>query len=443
VIQAGLMSVGREGLPNSGAVFIATFAWSLLAGLAIQLVVLPYILPGLNAGDGLLVGGDWVGFHKQAVGLVGEMKTHGWRAWSLNPAGQAPVGIAAALYYITGISKPWVVLPINAVLFATSATLLFSIFSTFTGRFVSALAVVPFAFFPSAAVIYSQIHKDVFSISGFLLIIHSFACLSMRRNITVRGALGVLAAVGVGCALVWLVRPYLVLVILPASILGLASSLILQWRRSYAWWLCVLVCLVAQPLTLALPRQAGDNFGGPTSQVETVRIDPHASVLGQLVAKLNAVRVGFAEGYPMAGSNVDTHVRFNSVFDLAAYLPRALQLALFAPFPTMWTTEAVSAGGDIMKTISAVEMTSAYILLGGLIFLGPYTNRSGLPTLALVIVVSLTICLGLALVFTNVGTLYRMRYGYWQLLIGMGVVGWASLLGRRISPRAGKLKALD
>ena len=438
-----MKSIGRGVWPNSGAVFIATFAWSLLAALAIQLVVLPYIVPGLNAGDGLLAGGDWVGFHKQAVVLVEEMKIHGWRAWSLNPSGQTPVGIAAALYYITGFSKPWVVLPINAVLFATSAALLFSIFSTFTGRLISALAVLPFVLFPSAAVIYSQIHKDVFSICGFLLIIHAFVRLSMRRNITFRESLGVLLAVCAGCALVWLVRPYLVLLILPATIIGLASCLIMQWRRSFSWWLCVFVCLAIQPLTLTMPTQSGDNFGGPTSQMETVRLDPNASALGQFVSKVNTVRIGFAEGYPLAGTNVDTQIRFGSVSDLAAYLPRALQLALFAPFPTMWTTKAVSPGGGIMRTLSGIEMISAYVFLAGLVFLARYTDRSKLPSLALVIVVSLAICLGLALVFTNVGTLYRMRYGYWQLLNGMGIVGWVSLLGHMTSPRTGNVAAPD
>ncbi len=48
-------------------VWAITFGYAAISALAIQLVVLPYLLPAWHAGSGLLVGGDWVAFHYYAV----------------------------------------------------------------------------------------------------------------------------------------------------------------------------------------------------------------------------------------------------------------------------------------------------------------------------------------------------------------------------------------
>ena len=47
--------------------WIALFVTAFLIALLVQLVVLPHIVPQWNAGHGLLIGGDCVGFHQIAV----------------------------------------------------------------------------------------------------------------------------------------------------------------------------------------------------------------------------------------------------------------------------------------------------------------------------------------------------------------------------------------
>src|SRR5690349_5577491 len=85
---------------GSGWVFLCAFGLSLGVGLFIQLVLLPYILPGLHAGHGLLRGGDWIGFHEDAVALSQKIAEQGWQAFELRPRGQAPIGITAAVYVL-------------------------------------------------------------------------------------------------------------------------------------------------------------------------------------------------------------------------------------------------------------------------------------------------------------------------------------------------------
>jgi hypothetical protein len=91
--------------------FLLAFGVSLCTGLFIQLVLLPHILPSLDAGHGLLRGGDWIGFHEDANAMAQKIARQGWSAFELRPRGQAPVGITAAVYALTGIHEPWIMVP--------------------------------------------------------------------------------------------------------------------------------------------------------------------------------------------------------------------------------------------------------------------------------------------------------------------------------------------
>ena len=131
-----------------------------------------------------------------------------------------------------------------------------------------------------------------------------------------------------------------------------------------------------------------------------------------------------------AGSNIDIEVRFTSIEDVLLYLPRALQIGLLAPFPSMWLGDAHSTGGAGMRVVAAMEMTLSYVFLLGLVGLWR-CGKEHRATLMVAVVMSLVLTLILALVVTNVGTVYRMRYATWQLLNGLGILGWGLWLQAR------------
>ena len=201
-------------------VFCLVFVGSLMAGLSIQWLVLP-ALPNLHAGHGLIAGGDWIWFNEQAVKLVELMRYQGWQAWELRPQGNAPIGIAAAVYFLVGISKPWVLLPLNAAMFALAAVFLYGIFTAFAPRNLAFMATLPFALFPSAAMIYSQIHKDVFSIAGTLIMVFVWVQFALPSRPSWFNVLKYFAYAVIGCLLVWVVRPYLLPILLVASLLAI------------------------------------------------------------------------------------------------------------------------------------------------------------------------------------------------------------------------------
>jgi hypothetical protein len=165
--------------PYIAKLWLMIFFYTLLVGLFVQLVLLPVLFPYWHGGDGLLIGGDWLEFQRIAVELTAKIEKEGWSLWELMPAGQAPAGIAAAIYTLTGISKPWIILPLNAALHASSAIVLLLIVITVTGTTkLSVWPVLPFIFFPTALLWNTQIHKDNFFILGSYIFLYGFLLLT-------------------------------------------------------------------------------------------------------------------------------------------------------------------------------------------------------------------------------------------------------------------------
>ena len=150
-----MIGLPRAGCPSiSGPpifyVWAIAFGYSAISALAIQLVVLPYLLPAWHAGNGLLVGGDWIAFHNYAVGRAGRIRAEGWSAFELRPFWNAPIGIASAIYALTW-PKPWTLIPMNAALHATAAALLFRLLRGFVADWRWAAAESPVRLLPVGA----------------------------------------------------------------------------------------------------------------------------------------------------------------------------------------------------------------------------------------------------------------------------------------------------
>jgi hypothetical protein len=144
--------------------------------------------------------------------------------------------------------------------------------------------------------------------------------------------------------------------------------------------------------------------------------------LDRMSFKLSAHRAGFT-GDTLAGSNVDIEVSFFSIEDVLLYIPRALQIGLLAPFPSMWRGQAVNKGGGTMRVLSGIEMMFTYVFLVGFLGLLAY-GKERWATLLVAAGMALALTLIVTLVVANVGTLFRMRYGSWALFNGLGILGW-------------------
>jgi hypothetical protein len=426
-----------ERLSDAGAVgtvFTATFLYAASVGLVFQLFVLPVLLPQLHAGHGLLVGRDSIGFHEAAEAMARNITALGWSAWDPRSDVQGVISIAALLYALTGVHEPWVMLIFHAALFAGGAAALYRLAFLLTRtRFASAAAFIPFVILPSAILIFADLHKDIWSCVGILFILAGWTTLEAlpapRRWDFVQFALWCC----VGIFLIWLVRPYLIKVMLIglAVAIGLRTVLAIwardNWRsvttKLFAYLLCFFVFAVVTKISKS-PLMGG---AGPVVVPPGLK-QPNGFFETSLF-QLIIVRQGFLE--TAAGSVVDRNVYLRSITDIVEYIPRALQIGLFAPFPSMWFTQGYTEGGTIMRMIAAFEMIAAYLLLGGLALLWPKL----LPLQRRAFLMVLSICLvtiaifGIA--FPNIGALYRMRYAFYLPVVGLGAAGWVIFLMRK------------
>lgn len=122
--------------------------------------------------------------------------------------------------------------------------------------------------------------------------------------------------------------------------------------------------------------------------------------------------------FPDGGSLVDEERPFHAVGDVVSYLPRAVVVGLFAPFPTEWLGQGASPTGGIQRKVAAVETLFAYSCLAALVvglLVRPSRGRW------FVALTGVLMILPLVYAVPAVGSLYRLRFAPFALLLGIGL----------------------
>jgi len=152
----------------------------------------------------------------------------------------------------------------------------------------------------------------------------------------------------------------------------------------------------------------------------------------EIIMHANDYRNSFLSFYLVANSSaIDTDVIFSNAGETLRYIPRAIEISLFAPFPNMWF-EKGNIGGKVIRTLAGIEMFFIYILYAGLLY---FLATSKLPAhLKIWLVVSpLVMLLPLGLFVPNIGTLFRMRFIYLALPFIGGVEGLRMIADKYVS----------
>lgn len=460
-----------EAKPPYIYIWLGFFAYSVLVAASIQLIVLPYIFPAWHAGGGLLKGLDCIWFHQLAVELSQEIHARGWSAWELRPSGQAPSGIAGAIYALT-VPSLWTTIPVNAALHATAAFVLFRILQMFTSGWRTAIFFVfPFLMYPSSVTWLSQNHKDGYTIAGAFLFVYGWILL-LRTDTWKHGRtrpLMSLLLIFPGAVLCWIVRPYTIDLLKGAGILiaflATATYLLRAARRrlplpgaAYAVLIVwTLIYVLHQPIFprpagflmgeedqrrpaeisgkkiaggADEPRQVNERTGSLIMEVASRYLpDPAMSVLQHAERRLSGLAIyrrDYMLGYPHAKSYIDPDVRLRNMDEYVLFLPRAAQIAFLSPFPSMWFGEASIEQNTLMRRISAFEMIFLYFCLLGIPF-AAYSFRTR-PEFWVVMIFCTSILMVYGFGMPNAGTLYRMRYGFIMMIAATGLTGHYTFL---------------
>ena len=241
-------------------VWLVFFAYSVMAAAFVQLLLLPVLLPEFHWRDGLLIVGDWHYFQPFAEKMVKAIHLHGWSHWYLRPNGQAPGGIAAAIYAVT-VPKPYVLIPLFAALHATGAVMVMRLVELFgIRRRLAVFAALPFLLGPTAILWFTQIHKDTFYAPGLVLCLYGWVYLLRKKTVgekdTLLRRLVVFSlSISTGIFLVWVVRHHYIETITAFSLIMVMLGFCVMAVRVFsgsATWLNAVFIMIALATVPAL-----------------------------------------------------------------------------------------------------------------------------------------------------------------------------------------------
>lgn len=404
----------------------------------LQFVVLPFLVPNIHGGDGLLKDSDSQTFHNFAVNYSTYLRDNGPRCWKLSPdpdTNLQPAALAAIVYYYT-VPKPWVLIPINAFLHACAGLVLYLLIYRISRSNNSPFfAASCFISFPSAMAWYAQLHRDgifilgcFFCLYGILLFLDEGGMESFSKKFSA------FCIYILGVVMVYITRDYAIYLVFGTTIGWFGLLLIVYfWKnrkllpsKVFFYVAAFLVVLIGMLLLIDWEKYSAPKDSAKHANWEYSPIVPDsAERVLQYVADRRQL---FFAIHPDAGTNVDSDYQFNSVWKVLIYIPKAYCNVYIAPYPSMWFKDAVKVGGGLQRKVAAIEMFLSYIFFIGIpIALWAFWNRR---EVWLLLWYSLAMSLFLGLAVPNIGSLYRIRYGFFMIMLSLGVIGWAILIKR-------------
>jgi hypothetical protein len=442
-------------------VYAAVFIYALLAMLVARAVLIPEFL---SSTDGI-IHGDPLYYQSIALAKTAEMKAYGLTRFELRPQGQGPAGVASLLYLLW--QSPFVVLLLNAALHAGAACCLLACLRQWFSRRTAVFSILPFVLSPYMIVWFSQLNKDSFATAGVLMFISGFSGMTLAES---KGKYAVghfMLAIG-GVLLVWIVRPYLNQVLLPAALISALVFAACRWTRaSFQWRAPRLFFPVAVSVLLLAMSALGvgaasdetlTRFSG-FSAADYKDVIPAGTAADACIHKLGDAVWLREERLPdyvneklkaMMGQRcfvftilysdsnpttlraiVDADVLPGGTAEAIAYIPRALQLGVFLPSPGEWMTVLSEQRSFFYGVVPA----EALLLYAGMCALLIWLWLTGnwlvlIPVFAAVLAMTVY---GMSTPF--MGALYRYRYPFWMLLVCLGLASICDLSVRACSWR--------
>jgi hypothetical protein len=441
----------KTTFPKNSHIWFGIFLYTVVTGLLIQLVLLPYVFTNWHSGNGLLIGLDTVDFNKSVLELISKISSNGWQEWNIKPQGQTVVGVAA-LFYIFINPHPWALLPLNGILNATGGLAIFQLLLIFIKDRKKALwATLPYLLFPTALSWTAQFHNDNYMIPGVALFLLGWVQLSsLEIWVKWRRIFTCLIYIVIGSFLIWFVRPYVLEVLgfleiivgalLIGNILISKDSKKIYLKQTILSLLMILVAVAVNFVFLnvnlisykpwiifgPVTKYAGeltdstDNSNNSESRFRWTKTSWLPSQVDNSLKSLAKTRKSTFK--TKAGSNIDADVNFTNSIDIVEYLPRAFEIGFLSPFPYQWFGQGTKAPNTMMRRVAGVEMILIYLSYAGLLFaIWRWRKMPQLWTFIL-------FCSGMIVIYTlavvNIGTLHRFRYGFLMPIVGLGITGW-------------------
>ncbi len=372
------------------------------------------LLPGQfdAQGTGTSFAPDGGRYHLEAIALVQTLTNDGIGAW-FRASPQFHVKIYSLSYAAFGPLFGFNIIaaePLNALYYLTAVYLAFAIGRQVFNRRAGILGASIIALWPSLLLHSTQLLRDPLLIALWLILILIISNWLMTVLHWRRGLMSALLAVAVGLGL-WIVRLDL-WILIRASVVLATVLLIVRQLRDRKFYLgnaigaaCLLIAVMIIP-QLSHAWQRSSDSGAPLEVIDKT-LAPRDLIMARRRSSIVTEQDG-------ANSSVDKSVFFNSTADIVRYLPRAIQIGFFTPFPNTWLQRG-SGTGSAKRFLIGLETLAMYVI-EALACLTLWRRRRQLSVWLLCLVAAMGM-LGLGLVVVNIGTLYRLRYPFLILLI--------------------------
>lgn len=394
-------------------------------------------------GIGISFAVDSTEYRKYIIALVQMLEQDGLLAW-IKDNTPFHVKLYSLCYAALGRWLGYTTLsaePLNLAYYLLILIFVFLLGREVFDRRAGILAACAVAVWPSLLLHTTQLLRDPLFIASLLALL--LVCASyLKRECSWVKAVALALAGGALACIIWLIRSQVWEVMIAFVSVTLALMLLKGARERRINPSNLAGCVLLLLIVLGLPKigralnvysypapppaavqDAGGAAGASTTAVEgTRRLPPGSS----LPARISYLRSSFIYSYPGAGSNIDGEVEFKSFYEIVRYLPRAAEIGFFSPFPNMWFEDGPQVG-RVGRLLSGAE-TMLFYLVEILAAICLWRSRRNLSAWLLFITASIGM-LALGLVVANVGTIYRMRYAFWMLIVILGIKGILAVLG--------------
>ena len=427
------------------------FFYSLITGLFFSVFLIPNIST-LHYENFPLIPDSYF-FNNVAINLADGIKEHGWQYWELYPKGGAAgqSSFLAILYYFFG-NQPLYAVPFNAFFHASSGVLIYLIVKEILvtdnfSKIAATLSASLFIIFPSAMIWVSQIHKESCLSTGLLLALLTFIRISSYKN-GAHEIVGFLFTFSLSLLCIATMKPYMlqilalilfIIIVLqcikffPRTLLSLGLFLIFLFITIYLFsfiqryndstWLSGETYIYKfndsnwAPETSTNLKKIQNNFLWEQNDYIPEMLD--RKIRAVATARASLVGTGLDNN---ANTMIDDNVIPASAIEVFKYIPRAIQIAVLAPFPCKWFN------GSLVSFVSSMEMLICYLAFFGLIFFLIFRDLN-YKIIMIFIYAFLPITI-LGISSPNIGTLYRVRYTFEMLIVMLGICGWIILISK-------------
>lgn len=423
-MQAGNRAVARIRLRG---LLIAAAGLHLLTATFVFVVGRFSLMPSQFDSNGLgEFAHDSHQYQLDVILLANKLRVEGIASWLGTPA---PFHVK--LYALShALFSPWTsfsvlsIEPLNLAYYPFILFLIYRLTETIFDRRAAVLAVAVVALWPSFLMHTTQLLRDPLLITTLLALVF-IAATGLTKTYGWRLGFAAGLAGALSMLLIWIVRLAVWDVTRAVTAVGFVLLVVRQIRkrRVLIGNLIAAVLLLAAGLTIPrfksmLEPQQSTMTGTEPPIAQRVLDIP----LWERIAKR---REGFVkpdgdEIVTSKASNVDESVQFKSWVDIVRYSPRAIAIGFFAPFPNMWFAGG-SQVGNVGRRLSGIEMMLTYVIeLFAIAGIWSKRRQPVVWLLAFSVTAGVT---GLGLTVLNIGSLYRVRYPFWILMVVLGAGG--------------------